>query len=146
MALPAVSARAVLHNGMGSAGLLDVTQDTPGALTPPGSGAQGPPLDVEGAPGSRHCLQCGFTPLAGGTPCRVDMGNVGSVPPLGKRDATFPSGKVLHLAVFSCPELARSLPNGGSVAVAMLLFQGSVTMGCLLFRRGIQTCCALLGA
>ena len=23
------------------------------------------------------CLQCGFTPLAGGTPCRVDMGNVG---------------------------------------------------------------------
>ena len=51
MALPAVSARAVLHNGMGSAGLLDVTQDTPGALTPPGSGAQGPPLDVEGAPG-----------------------------------------------------------------------------------------------
>ena len=74
------------------------------------------------------------------------MGNVGSVPPLGKRDATFPSGKVLHLAVFSCPELARSLPNGGSVAVAMLLFQGSVTMGCLLFRRRIQTCCALLGA
>ena len=23
------------------------------------------------------CLQCGFTPLAGATPCRVDMGNVG---------------------------------------------------------------------
>ena len=69
---------------------------------------------------------------------------MGSVPPWEK-DATFPSGKVLHLAVFSCPELARSLPNGGSVAVAMLLFQ-DLSLWVSAFPKGIQTCCALLGA
>ena len=47
--------------------------------------------------------------------------------PKGKRDVTFPSGKVLHLAVFSRPELAGSLPDDGVIEGRHVTFSGIVS-------------------
>ena len=46
--------------------------------------------------------------------------------PKGKWDATLPSGKVLHLAVFSRPELAGALPNDGVIEGRHVTFSGIV--------------------